>query len=194
MRTNRVLAVAALCSSFSSAGAGWINDTKEDAFNGDLYIAMNVSTPGYGLGFRCSNSSDLVLVFITPERADDQTTKLLELLDPKLLVIVDKGEPASFTASVTVPGVGIGEPRLMFSSEDDGVRALLQAVMSAKRRVAVAVEWFDQKLHSTVFDVAGSKRALGKLVAECGLEDAAAVEHGPTEPSKSQQAAYAKAE
>jgi hypothetical protein len=150
------------------AAAAWMNHTEEDPFGGDTHIAVNAVAPGYMLGFRCKSADELSLILLTPEKSDDDTAQGLDLMKPKLLVIVDTAPKQEFPVRV---GTSVsGDDLLMFTVVDaDSVAKLLGEVMAAKRRVAVAVDWLGKTFHSKSFDVDGSKRALGTLAKACGV-------------------------
>ena len=174
MERRVITALAVVFALPSLAHAAWINQTKEDPFNGDVHLAINAGPPGYALGFRCTNADDRTLVLVTPERATDKADdpKIMNVMKPNLLVIVDKSEKLSFAAEVEAPDTGDRAATYTFSTGDPAISDLLQAISAAKTRVAIAVEVLGKNFHSTIFDVSGSSRALGGLVKACGLKPA----------------------
>lgn len=160
----RALGFAALAAA-GAAHADWQHAITEDAFNGDKHIGLALAEPNYGLGFRCTEGrGDLLLIYMTPERADLEAVKGLTMLGPKLLVIVDDAPRVSLPANVELSA---GDDRLAFASDAGDVKALLAAARSAKRRVAVAIEVAGQVLHSVSFRARGSGRALAKVADAC---------------------------
>jgi hypothetical protein len=147
------------------AHAQWAYTKKDDAFDGDQHIAIAADGySGYFVGFRCSNESDLALIYGTPEKHDGDITDGLSKLS-KLAVIIDKTPAVQFDVVLDK----WDDDKLRFISTDEGVNALLFQAAKAKRRFAVAVQAMGQNFHSKSFETSGSTRALGVLIKECEL-------------------------
>lgn len=100
---------------------------------------------------------------MTPEKVDDGLTGLVNLISPKLVVIIDDLPPKSLEATLSQSD----EDRLIVLSDDALVSELASALMAARRRIAVGVEAAGQKFHKTQFGVSGTKRAVGSVVNGC---------------------------
>jgi hypothetical protein len=159
---TKLLSLLLVLGSVTAANAQWIQQKKEDPFDGKhLYIAVTASG-SYGFGVRCEAGTDRPeLILITPEKLDTAATNLLNLTSPKLVIIVDDSSPREVDATLSTGDEG----QLIIASNDDPVAALAAELVSARRRVAVAVAAGGEKFHKTQFGVSGTKRAVGSVVA-----------------------------
>lgn len=160
----RFLPALFLLFSCSPSSAQWVQQKKEDPFDGKhLYIALTAAA-GYGFGLRCEAGSEkLEVILVTSEKVDSGTLSVMNLTSPKLIVIVDSLPPMSLEAILSTSD----EDKLLISSDDGTIMDLAAHLMSARKRVAVAVEAAGQKFHKTQFGVSGTKKTVGSVVEGC---------------------------
>ena len=163
----RRIVLAWLLISGSAVKAEWLHTSEDDAFTGTKHIALVADDDtGCSAGFSCTTLADIVLVFITPERLDLSSAKMLHSLPTSLLVIVDDQEKLSFRPKADlVPGT----EQLRFVYEGPGLLQLVRTVTDAKRRFALAVEIHGKIVHSKTFSADGSTSALTAFGKGCGL-------------------------
>ena len=147
----------------SSASAQWVYQGEESAFGGSGTHLALVGDFLYAFGLRCDNS-DLVTVFITPEKVTNDEASVFLLANPKTLLRVDSNPPMTLDAIADS-----ANGKLRVTSVVD--RDLAEQVMNAKKRVAVAIEMAGQRFHEKSFTVRGSTNAVKKLLAACSVDD-----------------------
>jgi len=180
-----LLAMAAVATA-APAMAQWIfrgTNTEEDPFLATQSMAMAVRD-GVVIGFRCSSTDNLALVFVTIERpAGGPATQITAMMPAKLLVIVDDNERVKLDAEIdTTPG---GD-RYRVTATGDDVLPVMRAVSTGRRRFAVAVELFGNITHSKTFPLGGSGAAVRRLADMCKIKDfksaALPLDHAPARP------------
>lgn len=158
-----LLAAIVLVSALTSdAAAQWIVQKNKDPFSGgDSSMALSINA-NYGLGIRCDEST-LIIVFLTPERAQtDQSVTVMELLSPQLLLKMDSGEVQKLTAEVDT----VGDSR-KFRFQAEASAEQIEMLAAAKSQIAVAVELNGKRFHTTTFSTAGSRRAIDGVAKGC---------------------------
>lgn len=154
--------VAGLLSVSTSAYGQWLYQSRESAFGDDtLHIALTASGL-YGFGLRCRNGT-FEAVYITPEKFGE-SIGLLNALRPQLRIRIDNQGVLDFDAELED-----AEGKLAVLAEID--RSLAEAVRDARRRVAVVVEVLGERFHEKSFNVRGSTKAVGKVIADCDSPD-----------------------
>jgi len=165
-----LLGGAALC---NAASAEWVHTASEDDpfAGGAQQFAGGQSDRGEMVMFRCTSRDDLALLFISIEKPSEDIASQLDEMStvgkPKLLVIIDN-DPV-----VTLPAIVSMTPdreRYRYEAEGGELLTLAQRAAAAKRRVAVAVEFFGQRIYSTAVNVRGSRRAMDKLLKGCAID------------------------
>lgn len=146
------------------AAAQWVHSEDQSSFGaGNLNIAVTGGTD-YGLGFRCTTAADAVIIFITPEKTDDETINLVNALSPELLIRVDENLPIELAGSV---------------EDRDGVMAinatadakLLSELKDGNKSVAVAIRSTGSIFHERDFGLVNSTDAIGKFMKGCGIPE-----------------------
>lgn len=150
------------------AAAQWMHQRSEDPFQGDTHLAMGIDLGGYMVAFRCIKPDDLSLIFVVPERPDDETTALVRAAGPTIAVIVDDRPKVELAATLNQTPDG-DNYRFEVAGKPDEVAQLARAAAEASRRVAVAAFVLGKVVHQKTFRATGSTRALGALVKGCGL-------------------------
>ena len=159
-----VAAIAGMLAFAPQSRADWISHTQEDPFRGNETLAVT-SDGAFTLGFACTKASDLMMIFVVPEKHQERHADFLNAAF-RILVIVDDMPKVELVARAqVVPKNGW----YRFVSDVGAVTGVVHAVATAKRRVAVAVEFMGELGHTKQFSVSGSGRALGKLTSGCKL-------------------------
>jgi hypothetical protein len=150
------------------ASAQWIQQKKEDPFDGKhLYIALTASA-NYGLGVRCeAGTGRPEIMLITPEKVEGGVVQLMNLASPKLLVIVDDLPAKYLEATLSTSE----DDKVIVLSDDASIDGLTADLMAARRRIAVAVEAAGEKFHKIQFGVSGTKKAVGSVANGCKSSD-----------------------
>lgn len=147
------------------AYADWGYIDNEDAFSDETtHIAVGAEG-GYGFGFRCKSSEDLVVIFITPESVDSDLTHTLNSASPELLVRVDKEPALTLATKFDVNNDG----NLSALTAEGNLSELVKSVSGAGERVAVAIQVLGERMHVKDFSVSGSTNAVNQLIEGCGL-------------------------
>lgn len=148
-----------LASTASGASAQWMTETTENAFDDTTTeFALAPNRDGYGLGFRCSKTMPLELVFMAPDKTEG--VDKLNLAEPILKVRIDKQNIVEIPTEIETSG----ELIKFTSAAPDG---MIEGIGNAKKRVAVAAEVLGQRFHETEFGVIGAKKALSKIQGAC---------------------------
>ncbi|MGB3026855.1 hypothetical protein [Paradevosia shaoguanensis] len=162
----RTVALSLALIATSHAEAAWIYQSKEDAFSDEvLHVVVGV-TPPYSAGFRCTDSEDLELLYMTPEHANEETIRTLNAYEPSLLVRVDRGEISKIP--VTIETTNDGEFSVV--TGNDMIYDVAKSIAAADRRVSFAIDVLGTRMHTHEMDVQGSTKALKSLIDACGIE------------------------
>jgi hypothetical protein len=147
------------------AAADWFHKADADnPFEGGVpHLAMAADFDGMAVGFRCT-SGDWKLMFLVPEKPDPASSASAKGMPAKLLVIVDDEPKVTLPAEVEIAPTG---EQYRITSDAPGIATLARSTAAARRRFAIAVEMFGKLTYSKAFDVVGSRRALGPLIADC---------------------------
>lgn len=162
------VATVALALSASAASAQWIHTQGEDDpfAGGAQHMAMTASEMGEILGFRCTNATDLSLLYVSIEKPQAEHRALLGVIPLQLLVIVDNEPVRSFEAKIDTTPDG---DRYRVTAVGKDLSALARATAGAKRRFAVAVQMNGERMYSAAVGVRGSTNAINKLARGCNL-------------------------
>lgn len=165
-RGNEMPLIALLIFTFvafvpDTARAQWVYQGTESAFGEDTMHVAVTSDGIYGFGFRCK-SGNAEAIYITPDRSFDTPTayEFANATTPKLRIRVDDKPIMDVSARLVDEdgkAVAIAEVEL----------ALLESARVAKKRVAVVMELLGENYHERSFSVAGSTKALSKIIAGC---------------------------
>jgi hypothetical protein len=162
---RRITLLTLLVTAISSpVAAQWLHTSKQDAFDDkSTQMAMTASS-GYFMGFTCQSKDKSQFVFATPEEFE-KSFEMAKMLDPKLLFRVDtqpvkRLEVEFDNANGKLRAIVLGDEAVAAAKE----------MISAKQRIAVAIEIGDKKFHSTDFGVANSRPALTKALKACGIQ------------------------
>ena len=161
---------AVLIGSFGGypAQAEWLHDTEDDPFRGGVaHIAASVEMDGTMVGFRCTSSADIMMIYVTPEKPDPAVAAAIASTPAKLLVIIDDLPRQDLVAHIEVTQ-DLERYRLV-STVPGAAAALVSATAKAKRRIAVAGQAGGEVIWSKSFDVDGSTAALSVLSRGCSL-------------------------
>lgn len=177
------MAVAAVMLAMSSlpAAAQWFHEQGEDDpfAGGAEHLAMTASRVGEIVGFRCTTDRNLAFLFVSIEKPQTEHLAAMSLLTARLLVIVDDAPKVEFVAFIDATPDG---DRYRFTALSRELADLAAKAAAAKRRLAVAVEIEGKRLYSAAVGVRGSRAAISKLQAGCGIgRSAAAGEDGDDE-------------
>lgn len=157
----------ALTAMTAPANADWIHQKNEDPFNGDQHIALGADFSGFTVAFRCTSQHDLTLMLIMPDKPDAALIQNLNMLGPKIAVIVDNQPKVEFKAEADQTPDG---DNLRFEAKDESVANVAASVAGAARRVAVAGMVNGKAVETHTFDVDGSTRAVGALIKGCNVK------------------------
>jgi hypothetical protein len=150
----------------SPASADWLHGVNKDAFNGDSYWALSGDFISVA-GFTCTKEDPTPeLVYVAPDKVDDDLTVFLKTADLKLAVIVDDEPKVELPATLGFNTIG-NNYRIAAKSPD--TLPLLFKARDAKRRFAVGLEINGDVAEQQTFDVIGSTAALRSLEKGCDL-------------------------
>jgi len=170
MGTHAILAVLAVCLSAGAAQADWTSKKEINDFDRSVVaFAVASSDNGNILGVRCDGSRPeaVKIVFVTPERARDDGSGL-NILRPKLSLIVDGGDRIDLPAGFDVVDIGLVS-RVRVVAEGVASLDAAEKIARAKRRIAVAVEFLGETHYPSVVGVHGSSRHIAGVLKSCGV-------------------------
>jgi hypothetical protein len=153
------------------ASAQWITSKNDNPFEKTPpQWTFTMAAPAYAFGVACQGSDidDVRLIFVTTEKVTQADMVAVNMLKPKLSVIVDDGERIDFNAEADVFQNGDVE-RLRLTVRGDQAYDFAFKIGSAKRRVSVATELNGQTFHATNFGVSGSKKQIADAIKVCGV-------------------------
>jgi hypothetical protein len=148
-----------------TAGPGaaqWAHQEHGSAFEDEKTQIALTSHGRYAVGLRCTEASDLTLIFITPEVVDRDVTSTINMAAPEILVRVDQNDAFSLAAEGDTP-----DGKLTFHAA--APKALAQQLEAARSGVSVATKMLGSVYHETKFNVRGSTASIGKLKELCDL-------------------------
>lgn len=163
-----MLTMAGLFACASDAAAQWMYDRGEDDpfAGGAQHMAMALSSLGEMVGFRCTKLEDLALLYVSIEKPDPESMRIVLAMPVKIMVIVDDEPKREYSGDVDVTPDG---SRYRFTTVDKDLADLADLAAGAKRRFAIAVEMMGKRLYSTAVGVQGSRLAISKLTSGCKL-------------------------
>ncbi|MDF1620898.1 hypothetical protein [Pseudothioclava nitratireducens] len=162
LRSSVLIATAA--ASFPAlAQAQWFNQSWGGAFDGKPNQVAGVESGDYGFALRCTGPVDLVALYITAQSTEDFDFDALNDLGPQVLVRVDEDAPLSLSAVLQ-------DINGYVRAEASAPPELLTQVISAKSRIALALQLDGQLYHEKHFNVVRSTVVGNKLAASCGLK------------------------
>lgn len=166
------VALVGLLALASPSAAEWMHTAGEDDpfAGGPQQFAGGLADSGEMIMFRCTGAQDLALLYVSIEKPSDEAEQYVAAAAAadivKLLVIIDDDPVAIIGAKVEITP---DRERYRFTSEDGAVIGLAKRALTAKRRMAVAVELAGKRLYSTAVNARGSSSAMGKLMRACKL-------------------------
>lgn len=156
------IAALSLACGIGPAFSQWIYQGQESAFGDSGVHVAPTGTGNYAFGIRCRK--DLIeVIYFTPDTSFDAGTyKLANITEPKFKVRVDDGPVVELPAELSdVDG------KASVISEID--LEMVLAIRDAKKRVAGVLELLGEHYHEKSFNVRGSTKAIGQILAGCGL-------------------------
>ncbi|MCL4768558.1 MAG: hypothetical protein KJZ80_20260, partial [Hyphomicrobiaceae bacterium] len=126
------------------------------------------------LGFRCSTSGEVAVVYLTRERWNDS----LDALPYDLLLKFDNGPTVRLRAN----GVEVDDRLGLYANDYKGGREVLKVfdgISATKKRIDVAIELMGNIFEPQRFGSVGSRKAIEKLVRDCDLEMPEKLENSP---------------
>jgi hypothetical protein len=144
------------------AAAQWVHQENGSAFDTEKTQVALTSRGQYAVGLRCTDATDLSVVFITPEAIDRETVGMINLAAPEILLRVDQNDPVIVGAEGDIPD---GKLTL----HGDAPTLLAAQLMEARSSVSVAARMLGSIYHETEFNVRGSTASIGKMSDLCGL-------------------------
>ncbi len=152
----------------AASASDWLyEEGEDDPFKGGRQrVAITFAANGFMFGFRCTKAADIAMLAVSPEEAKPEHGPQISRARFNIMVIVDDDAKRVLPANVDVTLTG---NNYRWTAELSDVASVLSRVASAKRRVAVGVEFIGGSLvWSEVFSVAGSRRTLQPMIDACG--------------------------
>jgi len=144
------------------ASAQWVYQGNESAFGSDTMHVALTGSGDYGFGFRCK-AGEIEAVYLTPDRSfDADAYKLANITEPKLRIRIDDRPVVDLEAELNDVS---GKASVLAPVEKE----LLLSAKDARKRIAVVLELLGDNYHEQSFNVRGSTKAIGSVIAGCGL-------------------------
>ena len=157
-----VMALVVLWVGSAPASAEWSFRTEDNAFQKPQNLVVADDGGDHAIAFRCSAKGDLVMFLLIGERS----SRYRGPVPVQMLVVVDDGPKSTLPANIHV------DPNLKFYRVETvaaEVESIVKLAARSKRRIAVAVEYESAIRFQKSFSIAGSGRALDKLITACNL-------------------------
>lgn len=150
-----------------AALAQWVITKEDDAFEGDLHMALSAEWGGYMAGFRCREGKPPSFVYMTPESAETSSIEMMQRMPPSIVVVVDDQPRLTIGTEIEANATTGKLTAITFEPE---VVEVIFAAKNAKKRVAFGLEFMGKVYHSKSFSPTGTTKALGGLIERCKID------------------------